>query len=112
MSGCGEGRSCNKLPTSLSCRSGKLTPSQVAKNIIAVLEDCDKSTPPLRAIVQWDQEQIMLVMSASARKRASATPRAVASIRRASMHRKISTFSLPLCLEDYKQVCFPSCKER
>ncbi|NXJ81232.1 FAAH hydrolase, partial [Trogon melanurus] len=49
----------------LSCRSGKLTPSQVAKNIIAMLEDCDKSTPPLRAIVQWDQEQIMLMAEAS-----------------------------------------------
>lgn len=59
----------------LSCRSGKLTPSQVAKNIIAVLEDCDKSTPPLRAIVQWNQEQIMLVMSV--RKGSSTTTRAV-----------------------------------
>ncbi|GAB0177627.1 uncharacterized protein LOC129207839 [Grus americana] len=50
----------------LDCyRSGKLTPSQVAKNIIATLEDCDKSTPPLRAIVQWDQEQIMLMAEAS-----------------------------------------------
>uniref|UniRef100_A0A8C9FJU6 Amidase domain-containing protein n=1 Tax=Pavo cristatus TaxID=9049 RepID=A0A8C9FJU6_PAVCR len=50
----------------LDCyRSGKLTPSQVAKNIIAMLEDCDKSTPPLRAIVQWDQEQIMLMAEAS-----------------------------------------------
>ncbi|NWW78983.1 FAAH hydrolase, partial [Climacteris rufus] len=46
-------------------RSGKLTPSQVARNIIAMLEDCDKSTPPLRAIVQWDQEQIMLMAEAS-----------------------------------------------
>ncbi|KAI1242252.1 hypothetical protein IHE44_0005770 [Lamprotornis superbus] len=50
----------------LECyRSGKLTPSQVARNIIAMLEDCDKSTPPLRAIVQWDQEQIMLMAEAS-----------------------------------------------
>uniref|UniRef100_A0A493T357 Amidase domain-containing protein n=1 Tax=Anas platyrhynchos platyrhynchos TaxID=8840 RepID=A0A493T357_ANAPP len=50
----------------LDCyRSGKLTPSQVAKNIIATLEDCDKSTPPLRAIVQWDREQIMLMAEAS-----------------------------------------------
>lgn len=50
----------------LECyRSGKLTPSQVAKNIIAALEDCDKSTPPLRAIVQWDPEQIMLMAEAS-----------------------------------------------
>ncbi|XP_068022087.1 uncharacterized protein [Melanerpes formicivorus] len=50
----------------LDCyRSGKLTPAQVAKNIIATLEDCDKSTPPLRAIVQWDQEQIMLMAEAS-----------------------------------------------
>lgn len=67
---------CGRLVTRsqllLSCRSGKLTPSQVAKNIIAMLEDCDKSTPPLRAIVQWDEEQIMLVMSASGRKQAEA----------------------------------------
>lgn len=90
----------------LSCRSGKLTPSQVAKNIIATLEDCDKSTPPLRAIVQWDQEQIMLVMSASGRKGASAIPRAVASIRRGRrssadiLHRKICIFFSPsLCRE-------------
>lgn len=86
----------------LSCRSGKLTPSQVAKNIIATLEDCDKSTPPLRAIVQWDQEQIMLVMSAFARKGASVTSRAVASIRRGKssyiLHREICTFFFPsLC---------------
>lgn len=32
--------------------------------------------------------------------KASATSRAVASIRRASMHRKISTFFLSLCLEE------------
>lgn len=102
----------------LSCRSGKLTPSQVAKNIIATLEDCDKSTPPLRAIVQWDQEQIMLVMSASGRKGSSATSRAVASFRKGRgssadiLHRKICTFFLPPCVEDYKQACFPSCKER
>ena len=88
----------------LSCRSGKLTPSQVGKNIIAMLEDCDKSTPPLRAIVQWDQEQIMLVMSASGRRGASAPPRAVASFRRGRgssadiLHRKICTFFLPLCV--------------
>uniref|UniRef100_A0A8C3ECU6 Uncharacterized protein n=1 Tax=Corvus moneduloides TaxID=1196302 RepID=A0A8C3ECU6_CORMO len=50
----------------LECyQSGKLTPSQVAKNIIAMLEDCDKSTPPLRAVVQWDREQIMLMAEAS-----------------------------------------------
>ncbi|NXN07459.1 FAAH hydrolase, partial [Indicator maculatus] len=59
------GSCCKVLTAILSCRSGKLTPSQVAKNIIATLEDCDKSTPPLRAIVQWDQEQIMLMAEAS-----------------------------------------------
>lgn len=74
MFGCGVGGLVTRSHLLLSCRSGKLTPSQVAKNIIAVLEDCDKSTPPLRAIVQWDPEQIMLVMSASGRKGASVTP--------------------------------------
>lgn len=106
MSGCVRGGLVTNSQLLLSCRSGKLTPSQVAKNIIAMLEDCDKSTPPLRAIVQWDQEQIMLVMSASGRKGASATPRAVASIRRANMHRKICKFFLPLCLEDYNKFVF------
>ncbi|XP_025906115.1 fatty acid amide hydrolase-like [Nothoprocta perdicaria] len=61
-----DGFSFKGIKDYLDCyRSGKLTPSQVAKNIIAVLEDCDKSTPPLRAIVQWDQEQIMLMAEAS-----------------------------------------------
>ncbi|KGL76625.1 Fatty acid amide hydrolase, partial [Tinamus guttatus] len=61
-----DGFSFKGIKDYLNCyRSGKLTPSEVAKNIIAVLEDCDKSTPPLRAIVQWDREQIMLMAEAS-----------------------------------------------
>ncbi|XP_040427349.1 fatty acid amide hydrolase-like isoform X1 [Cygnus olor] len=77
----------------LDCyRSGKLTPSQVAKNIIATLEDCDKSTPPLRAIVQWDREQIMLMAEAST-----------------ARHRNKCTLShldgIPVCLkEEFKVV--------
>lgn len=38
-----------------------MTPFQVAKNIISSLEDCEKSSPPLQAIVQWDREQIQKV---------------------------------------------------
>uniref|UniRef100_A0A8C8S821 Amidase domain-containing protein n=1 Tax=Pelusios castaneus TaxID=367368 RepID=A0A8C8S821_9SAUR len=50
----------------LNCyRTGELTPSQVAKNIIAFLEDCEKSSPPLRAIVEWDRAQIQKMAEAS-----------------------------------------------
>nr|XP_048674348.1 uncharacterized protein LOC125621522 isoform X3 [Caretta caretta] len=50
----------------LNCyRTGELTPFQVAKNIISSLEDCEKSSPPLRAIVQWDREQIQKMAEAS-----------------------------------------------
>ncbi|KAM7180085.1 uncharacterized protein RBU57_014018 isoform 1-T1 [Macrochelys suwanniensis] len=50
----------------LNCyRTGELTPVQVAKNIISSLEDCEKSSPPLRAIVQWDRAQIQRMAEAS-----------------------------------------------
>lgn len=42
-------------------RSGEVTPLQVAKNIIAALEDAEKGSPPLRAIVQWDRKEIIKV---------------------------------------------------
>ncbi|XP_019331763.2 uncharacterized protein LOC102572765 isoform X2 [Alligator mississippiensis] len=44
-----------------SYRTGELTPTQIAENIISLLEDCEKSSPPLRAIVQWDKQQIQMV---------------------------------------------------
>ncbi|XP_074856643.1 uncharacterized protein LOC142016206 [Carettochelys insculpta] len=50
----------------LNCyRSGELTPTQVANNIISSLEDCEKSSPPLRAIVEWDRVQIQRMAEAS-----------------------------------------------
>ncbi|XP_054858832.1 uncharacterized protein LOC129345635 [Eublepharis macularius] len=50
----------------LNCyRSGEVTPLQVAKNIVAALEDAEKSSPQLRAIVQWDREEILKVAEAS-----------------------------------------------
>ncbi|XP_061494805.1 uncharacterized protein LOC133390353 isoform X3 [Rhineura floridana] len=61
-------RSCSASPTFsfkgiqdyLNCyRSGEVTPLQVARNIIAALEVAEKSSPNLRAIVQWDQEEII-----------------------------------------------------
>uniref|UniRef100_A0ABM5FQW8 Uncharacterized protein isoform X1 n=2 Tax=Pogona vitticeps TaxID=103695 RepID=A0ABM5FQW8_9SAUR len=43
----------------LNCyRSGELTPTQVAKNILAVLEDAETSSR-LQAIVQWDRREIL-----------------------------------------------------
>lgn len=49
----------------LNCyRSGELTPSQVAKNILAVLEDSGTS-PHLRAITQWDRRSIIKMAEAS-----------------------------------------------
>ncbi|CAI5796421.1 Amidase domain-containing protein [Podarcis lilfordi] len=44
----------------LNCyRSGEVTPLQVAKNIIATLEDDERSSLPLQAIVQWDRKEIL-----------------------------------------------------
>ncbi|XP_062979684.1 uncharacterized protein LOC134397005 [Elgaria multicarinata webbii] len=44
----------------LNCyQSGEVTPLQVAKNIIAALEATEKSSSPLRAIVQWNQQEII-----------------------------------------------------
>ncbi|XP_066469738.1 uncharacterized protein [Tiliqua scincoides] len=50
----------------LNCyRSGEVTPLQVAKNIIAALDDADKCSPPLRAIVQWDRKEIIKMAETS-----------------------------------------------
>ncbi|XP_044308321.1 fatty acid amide hydrolase-like [Varanus komodoensis] len=44
----------------LNCyQSGELTPLQVAKNIIAALQDDEKSSLSIRAIVQWNQQEII-----------------------------------------------------
>ncbi|XP_060092762.1 uncharacterized protein LOC132570278 [Heteronotia binoei] len=50
----------------LNCyRSGEVTPLQVAKNIVAALEDAEKSSPRFRAIVQWDRNEILQMAEAS-----------------------------------------------
>ncbi|XP_060619406.2 uncharacterized protein [Anolis sagrei] len=50
----------------LNCyRSGEVTPLQVAKNILAVLEDPERISPHLRAISQWDQEEIIKMAECS-----------------------------------------------
>ncbi|KAJ7316116.1 hypothetical protein JRQ81_002278 [Phrynocephalus forsythii] len=49
---------CSLFDYCLFARSGELTPSQVAKNILAVLEDAEAS-PPLRAITQWNRGEII-----------------------------------------------------
>lgn len=51
------------LDSCLFPRSGEVTPLQVAKNIVAALEDAEKSSPQFRAIVQWDQDEILKVRS-------------------------------------------------
>ncbi|XP_064413254.1 uncharacterized protein LOC102367123 [Latimeria chalumnae] len=48
-----------------SFRSGNLTPTQVAENVIQALENSDQSGTPLRAIVQWEREQILKMAAAS-----------------------------------------------
>ncbi|GCB76668.1 hypothetical protein scyTo_0020498, partial [Scyliorhinus torazame] len=54
-------------------KSGKITPTQVAKNIISALEDADQAVMPLRAIVQYEGDQIIKMAEAStARYRANA----------------------------------------
>ncbi|XP_078512832.1 uncharacterized protein LOC144772413 [Lissotriton helveticus] len=45
--------------------AGEVTPTHVAKNILRALEDCEKSTPPLRAIIQWDRNEILKMAEAS-----------------------------------------------
>ncbi|XP_053145952.1 uncharacterized protein LOC128342566 isoform X2 [Hemicordylus capensis] len=53
------------IPDYLNCyRSGKVTPLQVAENIIAAL-DAEKSNPRLRAIVQSSREEIIKMAKAS-----------------------------------------------
>ncbi|XP_038657877.1 fatty acid amide hydrolase-like [Scyliorhinus canicula] len=54
-------------------KSGKITPTQVAKNIISALEDADQAVTPLRAIVQYEGDEIIKMAEAStARYRANA----------------------------------------
>ncbi|XP_015284477.1 PREDICTED: fatty acid amide hydrolase-like [Gekko japonicus] len=57
-----------------SYRSGEVTPLQVAKNILAALEDAGKSSPPFRAIVQWDRDEILKMAEASTARYRSKQP--------------------------------------
>ncbi|XP_030059794.1 fatty acid amide hydrolase isoform X2 [Microcaecilia unicolor] len=57
-----------------SYRSGRLTPSQVAQNIIHALEDSEKSNPPLRTIVQWNRDHILRMAEASTARYRNKTP--------------------------------------
>ncbi|XP_048358647.1 fatty acid amide hydrolase-like [Sphaerodactylus townsendi] len=57
-----------------SYRSGEVTPLQVAKNIVSALQDAEKSSPQLRAIVQWDREEILKMAEASAARYRSKRP--------------------------------------
>ncbi|XP_051869584.1 uncharacterized protein LOC127569212 [Pristis pectinata] len=54
--------------------SGKITPTQVAKNVIRALEDADQTTTPLRAIVQYDSHLIMKMAEASTARYRDNTP--------------------------------------
>lgn len=77
----------------LNCyRSGEVTPLQVAKNIIAALEDAEKGSPPLRAIVQWDRKEIIKMAEASTTRYRSKQPLSLLD-------------GIPLCLkEEFKVV--------
>nr|XP_033797410.1 fatty acid amide hydrolase-like isoform X1 [Geotrypetes seraphini] len=57
-----------------SYRSGMLTPSQVAQNILYALEDSEKSNPPLCAIVQWNRDHILKMAEASTARYRDRTP--------------------------------------
>ncbi|XP_043556915.1 fatty acid amide hydrolase-like [Chiloscyllium plagiosum] len=46
-------------------KSGKITPTQVATNVISALEDADEAVIPLRAIVQYEGHLIMKMAEAS-----------------------------------------------
>ncbi|KAJ1112616.1 hypothetical protein NDU88_000877 [Pleurodeles waltl] len=46
--------------------AGIVTPTHVAMNILRALEDCEQSNPPLRAMTQWDKEEILKMAEASA----------------------------------------------
>uniref|UniRef100_UPI00398EC77F uncharacterized protein n=1 Tax=Pristiophorus japonicus TaxID=55135 RepID=UPI00398EC77F len=46
-------------------KSGKITPTQVAKNVIRALEDADQAVTPLCAIVQYEGDLIMKMAEAS-----------------------------------------------
>ena len=49
-------------------RSGKTTPSEVAKNVLKAIADSDKADPPLRAIVQSDRDTVLAMAAASDRR--------------------------------------------
>ena len=42
-------------------RSGELTPSDVAENVIRAIHDSEEQDPKLRAIVQWNEDEIRQV---------------------------------------------------
>ncbi|XP_042305510.1 fatty acid amide hydrolase-like [Sceloporus undulatus] len=59
----------------LNCyQSGEVTPLQVAKNILAVLEDSERLSPQLRAISQWDREEIIKMAESSTARYRGKTP--------------------------------------
>ena len=47
--------------TITNCRSGALTPNDVAENIIRAMNDSEKQTPKLRAMIDWDEGEIRKV---------------------------------------------------
>lgn len=49
-------------------RSGKATPTSVAEQVLAAIEDSDKTTPPLRAIVQMSKPVVLAMAEASTRR--------------------------------------------
>ncbi|XP_067849100.1 uncharacterized protein [Heptranchias perlo] len=55
-------------------KSGKITPTQVAKNVIRALEDADQAVAPLRAIVQYEGDLIMKMAEASTARYKANTP--------------------------------------
>lgn len=49
-------------------RSGKTTPTDVAKAVLAAIADSDQANPPLRAVVQSDQAVVLAMASASSQR--------------------------------------------
>ncbi|XP_072030137.1 uncharacterized protein [Amphiura filiformis] len=46
-------------------RSGALTPNEVAENVIRAMNDSEKLTPKMRAMIQWNEDEIRKMAVAS-----------------------------------------------
>ena len=72
-----EGRPPSSGDFALAYRSGAATPTAVAEAVLAGIEASDAGSPPLRAFVEWDRDDLMAQAEACTRRLAAGRPRSL-----------------------------------